>query len=90
MLKGNYFCQDFESERKWKLSQAKKVALKASKGLLDHAIRGEKKLKVRLHPTNSGSIVNRDLNLLYSMKQLCQFSFGLIKMSYLYFLFIVN
>lgn len=41
---GDY--QDFESERKWKLAQAKKVALKASKGMLDQATRGEKKLKV--------------------------------------------
>ncbi|KAK9937456.1 hypothetical protein M0R45_014245 [Rubus argutus] len=35
--------QDFESERKWKLAQAKKVALKASKGMLDQATRGEEK-----------------------------------------------
>lgn len=38
--------QDFESERKWKLAQAKKVALRASKGMLDQATRGEKKMKV--------------------------------------------
>lgn len=38
--------QDFESERKWKLAQAKKVALKASRGMLDHATKGEKKIKV--------------------------------------------
>lgn len=38
--------QDFESERKWKLTQAKKVALKASKGMVDQATRGEKKMKV--------------------------------------------
>lgn len=42
-----FFSQDFESERKWKLAQAKKVALKASKeGMLDPATRGEKKMKV--------------------------------------------
>jgi len=39
--------QDFESERKWKLAQAKKVALRASKGMIDQATRGEKKMKVR-------------------------------------------
>ncbi|MED6221560.1 Pharynx and intestine in excess protein 1 [Stylosanthes scabra] len=36
---------DFESERKWKLAQAKKVALRASKGMLDQATRGEKKME---------------------------------------------
>lgn len=42
-----FVSQDFESERKWKLAQAKKVALKASKeGMLDPATRGEKKMKV--------------------------------------------
>ncbi|KAH7554286.1 hypothetical protein JRO89_XS12G0155400 [Xanthoceras sorbifolium] len=40
-----WLSKDFESERKWKLTQAKKVALRASKGLLDQATRGEKKLK---------------------------------------------
>lgn len=40
------YLQDFESERKWKLAQAKKVALRASKGMLDQATREEKKLKV--------------------------------------------
>lgn len=44
--------QDFESERKWKLAQAKKVSLKASKGMLDHATRGEKKMKVLISPLN--------------------------------------
>lgn len=38
--------QDFESERKWKLTQAKKVAMRASKGMLDQATRGEKRVKV--------------------------------------------
>lgn len=38
--------QDFESERKWKLAQAKKVALRATKGMLDQATRGEKRMKV--------------------------------------------
>ncbi|PKU84185.1 DNA helicase INO80 [Dendrobium catenatum] len=37
---------DFESERKWKLSLAKKVALRASKNILDQASKGERKLKV--------------------------------------------
>uniref|UniRef100_A0A6N2MC76 HSA domain-containing protein n=1 Tax=Salix viminalis TaxID=40686 RepID=A0A6N2MC76_SALVM len=41
-----WLSKDFESERKWKLAQAKKVALRASKGMLDQATRGEKKLKV--------------------------------------------
>ncbi|XP_012570467.1 protein PHOTOPERIOD-INDEPENDENT EARLY FLOWERING 1 isoform X2 [Cicer arietinum] len=40
-----WLSKDFESERKWKLAQAKKVALKASKGMLDQATRGEKKIK---------------------------------------------
>lgn len=41
-----HITQDFESERKWKLAQAKKVAIRASKGLLEQATRGEKKVKV--------------------------------------------
>ncbi|GMN55899.1 hypothetical protein TIFTF001_025008 [Ficus carica] len=41
-----WLSKDFESERKWKLAQAKKVALRASKGMLDQATRGERKLKV--------------------------------------------
>ncbi|XWS42985.1 hypothetical protein CRYUN_Cryun16bG0061300 [Craigia yunnanensis] len=40
-----WLSKDFESERKWKLAQAKKVVLRASKGMLDQATRGEKKLK---------------------------------------------
>ncbi|XP_045807406.1 protein PHOTOPERIOD-INDEPENDENT EARLY FLOWERING 1 isoform X2 [Trifolium pratense] len=40
-----WLSKDFESERKWKLAQAKKVSLKASKGMLDQATRGEKKMK---------------------------------------------
>ncbi|MED6217376.1 hypothetical protein PIB30_017000 [Stylosanthes scabra] len=36
-------CGDFESERKWKLAQTKKVALRASKGMLDQATRGSGK-----------------------------------------------
>ncbi|XP_073007185.1 protein PHOTOPERIOD-INDEPENDENT EARLY FLOWERING 1 isoform X1 [Typha latifolia] len=40
-----WLSKDFESERKWKLAQAKKVALRASKNVLDQATRGEKKLK---------------------------------------------
>ncbi|GMH08205.1 hypothetical protein Nepgr_010045 [Nepenthes gracilis] len=40
-----WLSKDFESERKWKLSQAKKVALRASKGMLDQATRGEKRMK---------------------------------------------
>lgn len=40
------YLQDFESERKWKLAQAKKVALRASKGMIDQATREERKLKV--------------------------------------------
>ncbi|RDY05668.1 Protein PHOTOPERIOD-INDEPENDENT EARLY FLOWERING 1, partial [Mucuna pruriens] len=40
-----WLSKDFESERKWKLTQAKKVALRASKGMLDQATRGEKKMK---------------------------------------------
>ena len=40
-----WLSKDFESERKWKLAQAKKVALRASKGMLDQATRGEKRVK---------------------------------------------
>ncbi|KAJ4705577.1 protein PHOTOPERIOD-INDEPENDENT EARLY FLOWERING 1-like [Melia azedarach] len=40
-----WLSKDFESERKWKLAQAKKVALRASRGMVDPATRGEKKLK---------------------------------------------
>ncbi|MED6118806.1 Pharynx and intestine in excess protein 1 [Stylosanthes scabra] len=40
-----WLSKDFESERKWKLAQAKKVALRASKDMLDQATRGEKKMK---------------------------------------------
>lgn len=40
-----WLSKDFESERKWKIAQAKKVALRASKGILDQATRGEKKMK---------------------------------------------
>lgn len=40
-----WLSKDFESERKWKLAQAKKVAIRASKGMLDQATREEKKMK---------------------------------------------
>ncbi|KAH7651995.1 DNA helicase protein [Dioscorea alata] len=40
-----WLSKDFESERKWKLTQAKKVAVRASKSILEHATRGEKKVK---------------------------------------------
>lgn len=40
-----WLSKDFESERKWKLTLAKKVALRASKGVLDQATRGEKRVK---------------------------------------------
>ncbi|CAN8259575.1 unnamed protein product [Cochlearia groenlandica] len=40
-----WLSKDFESERKWKLAQAKKAALKASKGMIDQASREERKLK---------------------------------------------
>ncbi|KAH6817090.1 SNF2 domain-containing protein / helicase domain-containing protein [Perilla frutescens var. frutescens] len=40
-----WLSKDFESERKWKLAQAKKVAIRASKGMLDQATRGEKRVK---------------------------------------------
>ncbi|KAK2993722.1 hypothetical protein RJ640_003721 [Escallonia rubra] len=41
-----WLSKDFESERKWKLAQAKKVAIRASRGMMDHATRGEKRVKV--------------------------------------------
>ncbi|WCJ28793.1 SNF2 domain-containing protein / helicase domain-containing protein [Euphorbia peplus] len=44
-----WLSKDFESERKWKLAQARKVALRASKGMLDPATREEKKLKEEEH-----------------------------------------
>ncbi|CAA0837477.1 Protein PHOTOPERIOD-INDEPENDENT EARLY FLOWERING 1 [Striga hermonthica] len=40
-----WLSKDFEAERKWKLAQAKKVAIRASKGMLDQATRGEKRIK---------------------------------------------
>lgn len=40
-----WLSKDFESERKWKLAQAKRVALRASKGMVDQATREERKLK---------------------------------------------
>lgn len=40
-----WLSKDFESERKWKLAQARKVALRASKGMLDQATKGEKKMR---------------------------------------------
>ncbi|KAL3637272.1 Pharynx and intestine in excess protein 1 [Castilleja foliolosa] len=40
-----WLSKDFESERKWKLAQARKVAIRASKGMLDQATRGEKRVK---------------------------------------------
>ncbi|CAI9097423.1 OLC1v1033851C2 [Oldenlandia corymbosa var. corymbosa] len=44
-----WLSKDFESERKWKLAQAKKVATRASKGMLDQATRGEKRVKEEEH-----------------------------------------
>lgn len=40
-----WLSKDFESERKWKLALAKKIALRASKGMVDQATRGERKVK---------------------------------------------
>ncbi|KNA09216.1 hypothetical protein SOVF_155580 [Spinacia oleracea] len=40
-----WLSKDFEAERKWKLAQAKKVALRASRGMLDPVTRGEKRMK---------------------------------------------
>ncbi|KAL2924033.1 Protein PHOTOPERIOD-INDEPENDENT EARLY FLOWERING 1 [Bienertia sinuspersici] len=37
--------KDFEAERKWKLTHAKKVALRASRAMLDPETRGEKRMK---------------------------------------------
>ncbi|KAL3533921.1 hypothetical protein ACH5RR_007442 [Cinchona calisaya] len=44
-----WLSKDFESERKWKLAQAKKVAIRASKGVLEQATRGEKRVKEEEH-----------------------------------------
>ncbi|KAL6011466.1 Pharynx and intestine in excess protein 1 [Asimina triloba] len=41
-----WLSKDFESERKWKLALAKKVAIRASKSMLDEGTREEKKAKV--------------------------------------------
>lgn len=38
--------QDFERERKWKLSQAKKVALRVNRSKLDVVARENRRLKV--------------------------------------------
>ncbi|KAI7733700.1 hypothetical protein M8C21_018678, partial [Ambrosia artemisiifolia] len=40
-----WLSKDFESERKWKLALAKKIAIRASKGTMDQATRGERKVK---------------------------------------------
>lgn len=40
-----WLSKDFEAERKWKLALAKKVALRASRGMVDQATRGEKRMK---------------------------------------------
>lgn len=40
-----WLSKDFEAERKWKLAQAKKVAIRASKSIGDHGTMGEKKVK---------------------------------------------
>ncbi|XP_057547488.1 protein PHOTOPERIOD-INDEPENDENT EARLY FLOWERING 1 isoform X1 [Amaranthus tricolor] len=40
-----WLSKDFEAERKWKLAQAKKVALRASRGMVDQATRGERRIK---------------------------------------------
>ncbi|KAJ0628242.1 putative DNA helicase chromatin remodeling SNF2 family [Helianthus annuus] len=40
-----WLSKDFESERKWKLALAKKIAIRASKGMVDQATRGERKVK---------------------------------------------
>ncbi|XP_071685564.1 protein PHOTOPERIOD-INDEPENDENT EARLY FLOWERING 1 [Rutidosis leptorrhynchoides] len=40
-----WLSKDFESERKFKLALAKKVAIRASKGMVDQATRGERKVK---------------------------------------------
>ncbi|KAL3534187.1 hypothetical protein ACH5RR_002648 [Cinchona calisaya] len=44
-----WLSKDFESERKWKLAQAKKVAIRASKGMLEQATKGEKRVKEEEH-----------------------------------------
>ncbi|KAJ9559094.1 hypothetical protein OSB04_013708 [Centaurea solstitialis] len=41
-----WLSKDFESERKWKLTLAKKIATRASKGMVDQATRGERRVKV--------------------------------------------
>lgn len=38
--------QEFDSERKWKLSMAKKIAQRANKSIVDQATKGERKQKV--------------------------------------------
>lgn len=40
--------QEFDSERKWKLSMAKKIAQRANKSIVDQATKGERKQKVWL------------------------------------------
>jgi hypothetical protein len=41
----NWLAKDFEKERRWKLAQAKKVALKASKAQLDVEARDQKRVR---------------------------------------------
>ncbi|GJZ82406.1 hypothetical protein Tco_0647579 [Tanacetum coccineum] len=40
-----WLSKDFKSERKFKLGLAERVALKDTKGIIDHATRGELKQK---------------------------------------------
>jgi hypothetical protein len=41
--------QEFDSERKWKFSMAKKIAQRANKSIVDQATKGERKQKEEEH-----------------------------------------
>ena len=43
-----FMVQEFDSERKWKFSMAKKIAQRANKSIVDQATKGERKQKVWL------------------------------------------
>ncbi|KAL6633748.1 hypothetical protein ACP70R_026419 [Stipagrostis hirtigluma subsp. patula] len=44
-----WLAKEFDSERKWKLSMAKKIAQRASKSIVDQATKGERKQKEEEH-----------------------------------------
>jgi len=44
-----WLAKEFDSERKWKFSMAKKIAQRANKSIVDQATKGERKQKEEEH-----------------------------------------